>query len=154
MAARNDSVWRAVQARLLGIADARVKVGVLESAGMTEDGKATLATVALANEFGTENGHIPERSFIRKTLRERKADIAKRKRDAVKRIIDGKSEPARELGLLGQYVASQIRATIRTSVPPPNAPSTIARKGSSRTLIDTGRLLNGVSYEVVFGKVA
>ena len=30
----------------------------------------------------------------------------------------------------------------------PNAPATIARKGSSTPLIDTGALLNSITYEV------
>ena len=33
-----------------------------------------------------------------------------------------------------------------SGVPPPNAPSTIAKKGSSKTLIDTGEMLGHVTH--------
>ena len=44
-----------------------------------------------------------------------------------------------------------IQASILSNTPPPNKPSTIRRKGSSRTLIDTGLLLNSVQSEVIKG---
>jgi hypothetical protein len=34
-------------------------------------------------------------------------------------------------------------------VPPPNSPRTIARKGSSKTLIDTSQMINSIRAEVV-----
>ncbi|OPY54712.1 MAG: hypothetical protein A4E48_00291 [Methanosaeta sp. PtaU1.Bin060] len=39
-----------------------------------------------------------------------------------------------------------IKQKIQSNVPPPNAPSTIARKGHSNTLIDTGEMLESVTH--------
>ncbi len=43
----------------------------------------------------------------------------------------------------------KIKEKILSSVPPENAPSTIARKGSSITLIDTGEMLNSVTHRLM-----
>jgi hypothetical protein len=40
------------------------------------------------------------------------------------------------------------RDKIDEGVPPPNAPSTIARKGHGRTLIDTELMKNEIDYEI------
>lgn len=39
---------------------------------------------------------------------------------------------------------NEIVKKINSNVPPPNAPSTIKQKGSSKTLIDTGNMVNSV----------
>lgn len=55
---------------------------------------------------------------------------------------------AKVLGLMGQLIKGQLQSSILANTPPPNAPSTIARMGHSRTLIDSGTMLNAVDYEV------
>jgi len=52
------------------------------------------------------------------------------------------------LETFGQVAEIQITATIDRGVPPPNAPSTIAAKGSSQPLFDTGQLYGQISHEV------
>jgi hypothetical protein len=111
-------------------------------------GGGDVATYAAANEFGTADGHVPERSFLRSTLDEHREEYAEVVAKGLGRIIDGKSTPERELGRLGLRVVRDVQAKIVTSVPPPNAPSTIARKGSSTTLIDTGRLRQSIDFEI------
>lgn len=56
---------------------------------------------------------------------------------------------AMSLGLdqAGQYLEGKIVENIRSNMPPPNAPLTIALKGSSSTLIDTGEMMNAVTSE-------
>ena len=43
---------------------------------------------------------------------------------------------------------SKVVGKVLSSVPPPNAPATVASKGSSKTLIDTGNLLSKVGMRV------
>lgn len=50
--------------------------------------------------------------------------------------------------LLGMDLENKIREKILSNVPPPNAQSTIDRKGSSATLIDNGIMLGSVSHVV------
>ena len=68
-------------------------------------------------------------------------------------IYDGKAGVKQVLDMLGMQAASDMRNLIRSGsgVPPPNAPATIARKGSSHTLVDTGQMINSVSNETVMG---
>lgn len=53
----------------------------------------------------------------------------------------------RKAGMLGQNVVR--RYFVEDNGWPPNAPSTIAQKGSDRPLIDTGELRKSVAYVVV-----
>lgn len=104
-----------------------------------EDDALTVGEVAVYNEFGTET--IPERSFIRTTFDEKKYQIQDFIDQVVGEISDGKYTTEQGLERIGLYGAKLIVEKIRTSVPPPNAPSTIARKGSSNTLVDTGQMV-------------
>lgn len=56
-----------------------------------------------------------------------------------------------------ETIAANIRKKIASNVPPPNAPSTVALKGSSKTLIASGEMRNSVQlvwkgkFEVFIG---
>jgi hypothetical protein len=51
--------------------------------------------------------------------------------------------------MLGQWGAAAVKRTITSGqVTPPDAPGTIARKGSSTPLIDEGQLVNAITYAV------
>ena len=114
---------------------------------------AELVTIASANEFGAMAGRnrkvrIPERSFIRSTVDSNRTLYRQEGETLINRIVDGKITQAQGLGLLGRRVQRDIQRTIRSNVPPPNAPSTIAAKGSDHTLIDTAAMLQAVTYAV------
>ena len=49
---------------------------------------------------------------------------------------------------IGMFLENKIREKILSDVPPPNAESTIKRKGSSHTLVDDGTLLSSVTHTV------
>ena len=123
-----------------------VTIGIHEAQGNERpDGGATVAEYATYNEFGMG---VPERSFLR-------APLAKNQDVYAEAIVEGviqlvtKGEPlARSLGLVGEAAASDCREAIRAGIDPPNAPATIARKGSSKPLVDTGRLRQSITYQV------
>jgi len=123
------------------------RVGVLSSAG--SHGTMTLAEIAVVHEFGTSR--IPQRSFLRSTLTEKRDDFIKFFSQLLKRVVEGGFGLDRVIGLVGQKMVAEVRKKISSGlgVPPPNAPSTIARKGSARTLVDTGRLVSSITYEIV-----
>jgi len=58
-----------------------------------------------------------------------------------------------ELEQLGQWFKEAIQATIDSSMPPPNSPRTIRRKGHGRTLIDTRKLWESIAVEVSDGVI-
>lgn len=49
----------------------------------------------------------------------------------------------------GKRMAEAIKQKIQSNVPPPLAEETVRRKGSDRTLIDTGAMLSQVSSKVI-----
>lgn len=119
-----------------------VKVGVLGKSG------SELATYAGANEFGTRDGRIPERSFIRSVMDENRFTLFQQANRYLNQISAGSMDPKTALGLLGEFIRGQIVSKITTLQDPPNAPSTIARKGSANPLIDEGRLRQSIAWEV------
>jgi phage gpG-like protein len=128
------------------IKDKRVRVGVLSDKGHDGEGSITLVELAAVHEFGTEDGAIPERSFLRSTFDQKREELVRTGEKLIGEVLDGKMEVDRALGLIGAQLASDVKTKITSSIPPPDKPATVARKGSSTTLIDTGRLRNSITW--------
>lgn len=146
-----DLGWKVLMKNLKHIDRARVHVGVLQGE-KTEEG-FDLVALAATQEFGSSDGHTPERSFMRSTFRGPPDWLVAITTKIAGPVLLGKLDIERGLGLLGAVSVAQVKETIvqkRTTGPGPqeNAPSTIARKGSSTPLVDTARLLNSVSWKV------
>jgi len=154
-----------LKAALASVAKLRLVVGVQgsEAADLYEAKEGTrpltLVEVATVHEFGTKDGKIPERSFLRSTLARRETVYGKALTAALQRALDEVSADgigdvagafARQLEVVGLRVVRDVQTTIRDSGPgwPPNAPLTIALKGSSKPLIDTGRLRQSIRHAV------
>lgn len=106
----------------------------------------TVLDVANWNEYGT--GRIPPRSFIHASLDGEAARFRVLERELGEQVVRGKITMKRALSLLGLQGVGVITARIARGIPPPNAASTIARKKSSKPLVDTGQLRKSVTYEV------
>lgn len=158
-----DRGWEDIKRRVerLHGGAAVVKVGVQGAQGAAnhQDGRLTVAQIAQVHEFGKVIHHpklgrttvIPERSFLRATIDQYAAALARRNVLLVQGYMLGKFELHSALELLGQYVVGLIKQRIALGIPPPNRPSTIARKGSSKPLIDTGQLRNSITHKVEVG---
>lgn len=108
-----------------------------------------LVELAAIHEFGSPAAHIPERSFIRRTFDTKHTEIRALATKLAAKIVDGKMDIDKALTVLGQFCAAEVKKTItRDRIPPPLKPATIEAKGSNRPLVDTGRLLGAISYEV------
>ncbi len=125
-----------------------VLVGIREAKGsvVTEDGGDTVAGYATKNEFGS--GRVPERSFLRSTVDANEARYAEELAAAIGKVVDGSAGVGQAFGVVGAKVARDVQQKIRDTHDPPNAPRTIRMKGSSHPLIDTGRMLQSIDYEV------
>lgn len=117
----------------------------------------TLAGYAAVNEFGSADGRIPERSFLRSTVDGKRGAYADDLTRAAKKMIDvtirrgpgaGIRQLENDLGLLGNRASGDVKTTIRTLREPANKPSTRRRKKSSNPLIDTGRMRQSISHKV------
>lgn len=129
------------------------KAGVIGSKAEAErpDGKGgtiTNAELAMAHEFGT--AHVPERSFIRAPFDANRSKYEDHLAAFAKKVYAGAMKVERAVGLVAAEMASDVRKYIvdGAGVPPPNAPATIARKGSSRPLVDTAQMKNSISHAV------
>lgn len=113
--------------------------------GQYPDG-TPVAVVAAANEYGTAT--IPERSFIRSAVREQTAEIKRRLGDVTRDAMRGQDSLA-ALGRIALWLEGAVRRKILGSnIPPPLAIATVRRKGSSKTLYDTGLLADSVEGRV------
>jgi hypothetical protein len=106
----------------------------------------TNAQIGFYQEFGTSK--IPQRSFLRSTFDQKVTEYRKLNKKAMVQAAKGRIGVEQALDLLGQKIASDVKAKIRSKIPPPNAPSTIKAKSSSTPLIDTAQLLNAIDSEV------
>lgn len=149
-------------------AGAGVKVGVLEESkagSEVREGGLSNAQIAAIHEFG--NNHVPERSFMRSTFNENRFKYVENLKTLIIRVLSGRLTIDQAFGIVGSKFAADVKKKITTGagVPPPNAPSTIARKrakggwngkqgrkGAIRTLIDTGRMVGSITWIVVRGK--
>lgn len=152
----DDREYRELMRRLeplkAGAAGPHAKVGILAASSQPHQGSdMSLVEIAAVHEFGSPAANIPERSFIRGTFEERDvADaLARLTTQLARAIVARKIEVAAALERLGQWGAAQVKARIKRHIPPPLKPQTIERKGSSTPLVDTGQLINAVTYEVV-----
>lgn len=106
------------------------------------------AEVATWNEFGTSDGHVPARSFMRSTFDERRAELVEVQRKALDAVAAGKMTTEQALHVIGEWFQGAVQKKIVDLRDPPNAPATIEAKGSSNPLIDTGQLRQSITHEV------
>jgi len=120
------------------------KVGWPEDATYP-DGKS-VAEVAIGNEFGIPEKHIPARPFFRMGNANFKKEGAK---FLLKRLKGNKSGTvtARINSQLAQFHVNTVQKSIHDLKEPPNSPTTIEMKGSDDPLIDTGLMVRSLNYE-------
>lgn len=124
-----------------------VLVGVPAGTGSYEDG-APIAVIAAVHEFGSADGKIPERSFLRVPLRQNMDDFKKVYRALIPKVVRGEMTMFQLMSTLGARAAAASQNAIQEGIAPRNADSTVARKGSSKPLIDEGILAGSITYIV------
>lgn len=142
------SALRQITAKL-GNGNVGVKVGFLEGAtypGDDENAGLPVAQVAFWNEFGTSRA--PARPFFRGAIAQHQGEWGGQLADSLKASnMDGK----RALALMGTIIKDQVVQSIVDTNSPPNAPSTVRRKGFDKPLIDTGVMQRSVDFVVESG---
>lgn len=102
-----------------------------------------VATVAAWNEFGTEKS--PPRPFMRKTV----ATKSPRWGNGLGRALRDNNYDAYEaLHVLGEVIQGQMRQSIIDFRDPPNAQLTQDIKGFNDPLVDSGRMLRSVDFQI------
>jgi hypothetical protein len=100
------------------------------------------------HEYGSQDGRIPARSFIRSTCDAMRTKHLKLMSTLQNKILGGKLLLSQALDTLGEVISKDMVSTINQGVRPDLTEGTIKRKKSSKPLIDTGRLKGAITHEV------
>ena len=120
---------------------ASVEVGF--PGGATYPDGTSVALVAALNEFGSKN--TPPRPFFRQMIAAKSSQWP----ETIATLLKANDfDAAKTLGLTGQGIADQLQQSIVDFTSPPLAPSTIAKKGNDKVLVDTGQMLQSVTFVV------
>jgi hypothetical protein len=112
------------------------------------DSGESILEVAIQNEYGLPAANIPARPFMQQSgpkIQEAYDEAAGKAGEA---IMAGELDVDTFLEAAGQQSVGIIQDTIATGSFAPNAPYTIAKKGSSVPLIDSGDMRKFVTYVV------
>lgn len=128
-----------------------VTVGIHEDAGRVADGSVTQAQNGALQNFGdphnTLNGHpapIPARPWLIPGVESATQDIS----DSIEESVMAGATLDQTLDAIGAFAAGATQTYITELKNPPNAAYTIAQKGSSNPLIDTGSMRASVTWKV------
>ena len=128
-----------------------IVVGITQASDVGR-GSVTNAQLLFLHEHGIPSHNVPARPVLKPAMRDKDVQqkIASLMRQGMAAaLLTGNKEYCERMyekaGMLGR---DAVKNYIRQGVPPPNSPVTIARKGSSTPLIDTGSMLNSITYEV------
>lgn len=128
----------------------KVKVGF--PAGKASEGNIEKA---IWNEFGTQGGAsgggwggpVPERPFMRNAMRANSAKYRDALLKSAAKILCGETEVGVVMEKLGILAQGDVQAEITSLSSPPNSPVTVALKGSSNPLIDSGEMRQAVTWK-------
>lgn len=132
------------QRMLKELADKEVRIGFQHGKATEEDG-TDVCDVAAWNELGTVN--MPSRPFLRKSVDENEGKINSFLQSKKKDLVRGVSaeQVLKEIGI---FQKDLIQEKITEGSFAPNAESTVRQKGSSKPLIDSGRMRQSVNYVI------
>jgi len=144
-----DKGYKQVKINLDNIHRARTKVG-LPQEGTIKAGEVKsmldLVRIGAIQEFGAPKRNIPQRSFVRSTFDNRKSNLLSICQSQYKNVVLGKLPAKKALGIIGEYLTNETKMAIKNRIPPPNAPMTIAQKGSDVPLIDTAQMIQSIQH--------
>jgi hypothetical protein len=101
--------------------------------------------VAAIQNFGAPAANIPARPFFSNMVRTKSPTWGESLGNLLQKAnYDGQ----KALNGLGYGISAQLQQSIEDTNSPPLSPATIAAKGVSKPLIDTGHMQNSVQYDV------
>ena len=132
-----------LEAALKGIAakmSGHVDVGFLE--GATYPDGTPVASVAYWDEYGASG---PPRPFFRGMIASESPSWGTKVAHLAQATHN---DGPKVLALMGEDIEGALKQSITSFTDPPNAPSTIKRKGFNKPLIDTSHMVNSTGYKV------
>jgi len=163
-----DMGWSDLVKGIASLQDAAVYVGIRQEngdKGHTPGEPATIATIATVHEFGSE--HVPERSFLRSTVDENEKRYSEALSVGILAVASGETSAKKALEVVGAMAARDVKMGIRRGTHSewrPLSEKYLKRKTTSKytgrtkgkgtkstILIDTGRMVNSIDYQVSIG---
>lgn len=144
-----------IRATLQKLSRTQVLVGIPGDDTRDDDSPVTNAELAFIHSNGSPLQNIPPRPFIQPAIKQpaTKRLIGAEFKAAGSAALQGNEREAREhlerAGMIGANAAK--RYVLEGDHLTPNAPSTIAAKGSDRPLVDTNQMVRSVTSVVVEG---
>lgn len=139
----SDKVMKALEDIARKMGGGGVSVGFME--GATYPDGTPVAAVAFWNEYGNPLQNRPPRPFFREMIAAESPSWPEKMAKLAKATdFDGK----KVLGMMGEDVKGALQQSITSFETPPLASSTIEKKGNGKPLIDTGHMLQSITYEV------
>lgn len=136
-----DLGYKRIRQAIAAMGDLDAKIGFF-----TPDNAAKAAFA----EFGSAN--VPARPFMSSALDSNRLTIFARWAELLGQVVDGTVPEARALQLLADEIKTMIQASITNGQWAPNDPDTIEDKKSSKPLVDSGEMLNGVEVRIERGR--
>jgi hypothetical protein len=127
----------------IGKGEQRVLVGVPRGAGAEENG-VSLAQVAAFTEFGTDKA--PARPFLRGGIRKGLPTIARVAARDISAVAHGTKSMDVALEMAGVIGTGAVKEFMAGPNFVPNAPYTIAKKGSSQPTIEDAQLRQSITH--------
>ena len=121
----------------------QVAVGFMENAKYPDG--TPVAYVAAIQNYGAPSVNIPPRPFFSDMVKDKSPNWPSQL-GAVLKHNDFDAE--KSLKLMGEGIGSDLQDSIEDTNDPELKQATIDRKGFPKPLIDTGHMINSVSYEV------
>lgn len=160
-----DKGWKRIKQEMLALKGSYTKVGLPDTATVQTGNRkgsghkpyasiSELVKIGVINEFGSSSipNRPPARPAFRMAFDKNRVNIELLKRKLISKVFLGNVTAKQALGLMGEFLTNETKRSITDLRTPPNAPSTVARKGSSNPLIDTGQLRASVTHvEVMNG---
>lgn len=148
-----DKGWRRIVEELNVLNDYDVFVGIHSTANSTDEtGELTAAAIGAIHEFGTKDGRIPPRPWLRTSIDHYSREISEKYGEIFRQVTKGQGFTGkRGLNRLGLFTQAKVRAyftRVGQDEWPDISDDTKLAKGSTKILIDTGALRRGVTYTV------
>ena len=148
-----DKGWRRIVEELNVLNDYDVFVGIHSTARSSDEtGELTAAAIGAIHEFGTKDGRILPRPWLRTSIDHFSREISEKYGEIFRQVTKGQGFTAkRGLNRLGLFTQAKVRAyftRVGQSEWPDISDETKLAKGSTGILIDSGFLRRGVTYTV------
>lgn len=120
-----------------------VAVGILQDE--THDEHFSMVDLAMVHEYGSSDGRIPQRSFIRSTCDAKRKEHLKIMQKLQSKIVKGSITTHQALTQLGEVISKDMVQAINNGIEPDLAEST--KKAKIRSLKKQKKELSGIGFK-------